>query len=243
LVTIHSEKTNILLIIQARMSSNRLPGKVLKLINGIPLVMFVYKRCSSVFKHRTIIATSESSSDDDLYEFCLKNDMWVERGNLENVLFRFIKIGEKFKAKYIIRVCADTPFVDIYLAVEMLNILINEELDYVAPNKKGCASCFFSEVVRLDALKKVMEEADNPLYLEHVTKYIVDNPSKFSLKFLEVNLMPDFIRGVRLTIDYPEDLVLAEDVLSKIPKDKKITFYSEDVLTAVKQVLFDRSNI
>ena len=103
--------TNI--IIQARLGSTRLPGKVLRKINGIPVIELIYKRlkkCKLV--DQIIVATSTNKDNDDLVNFLKLKKIKYFRGNEKDVLSRFFHAAKKFKFKTVIRITADCPLVD-----------------------------------------------------------------------------------------------------------------------------------
>ncbi|UCD15382.1 MAG: hypothetical protein JSV34_06625, partial [Candidatus Omnitrophota bacterium] len=168
------------IIIQARMSSRRFPGKMMScLYNNVPLIEYVYERCKKSSVKNILVATSVDKSDDELYDYCKKKNILVTRGSLDDVLKRYVQTADSIAADYIVRVCGDTPFVDVSLIDMLLGILIREKLDYASFNRQTCASAFFSEAITLGALKKVLILASNKEDFEHVTKYIVDNRGKF----------------------------------------------------------------
>jgi spore coat polysaccharide biosynthesis protein SpsF (cytidylyltransferase family) len=224
------------IFIQARMSSQRFPQKMLEHIVGhVPLVEYVYKRCLQADRADMVsVLTSEDISDDGLFDYCLANNIKVHRGSLNNVLDRYIKAGEHFEADTICRVCGDTPFVDVETINASFDILISKGLDYVAPDRNTCAAGFYSETVSFQVLKEVAALTKSPEDLEHVTKFILDNKHTFNIKLLNVGLNPEFLKNVRFTVDHPGDM----DFCSKIAKKVSIDylFTSQDVLDAVKRI-------
>lgn len=224
------------ILIQARTSSNRFPRKMLqKVIDNVKLVEYIYKRClCSKSADVVAIITSAEKSDDELSTYCLENNIRVFRGSLNNVLDRYIRAADYFKAGIICRVCGDTPFVDISLIDQAFDILKREVLDYVAPDRNTCASGFYSETFTIQALNKVITLTKSQGDLEHVTKFILDNPGMFKIKLLDAGLNQPFIQNIRLTIDYPEDIDLGSKIAEKLPDG--YTFNSLDVLNAVKLI-------
>ena len=119
-----------LAIIQARMSSKRLPGKVLKKINGIPILEIVYYRLKKVKKiDKICIVTSRGKSDKKIVDFCKKNKIEFYTGNLNNVLSRFKFLVNKYLPRYIIRITAmDENYYDYFVigeSGEYSNALLN----------------------------------------------------------------------------------------------------------------------
>ena len=103
---------NVVAIIQARMSSTRLPGKVLKPLIGKPIIHHIYervKRCSEV--DNVVVATSTDLSDDELYRYCEDNQITCIRGDLQNVLQRFFDVLAKYPSQYIVRITGDCPLI------------------------------------------------------------------------------------------------------------------------------------
>jgi spore coat polysaccharide biosynthesis protein SpsF len=118
------------LCIQARMNSSRLPGKVIMKINGLPLIVYLYKRLLVEFNELNIvILTSSERSDDDLVDVMHEYNIPYFRGNLNNVLLRFYQYQKTISSdvKFIGRICADSPFLDTRIIREVLD---NRRLDY-----------------------------------------------------------------------------------------------------------------
>ncbi|MFA5339109.1 MAG: NTP transferase domain-containing protein, partial [Candidatus Omnitrophota bacterium] len=220
------------IIIQARMSSSRFPGKVMSLLGGMPLVEYVYRRCNTCGADNVVVATSEDISDDAVYDHCRANRIPVFRGSLDNVLERYIRAAGSVNAEYIVRVCADTPFVDTALVNTLLKTLIAEKLDYASLERSTCASGFYSEALTAEALKKAAGKTKEKEDLEHVTKYITSHPQEFSVKFINAGLNPEFVHEIRLTIDHPGDLKRANAIVGELADP--LAFTSKEVLEAVR---------
>jgi len=207
---------------------------MMSLLGDIPLVEYVYKRCKLSLCQKVIVATSLDSSDAPLYEYCINHAIPVTRGSLDNVLKRYIDTAISVRANYIIRVCGDTPFVDIGHIDDFLKKLINGNFDYIAADKNNCASGFYCEAVTLSALKRAADLSDKKEDLEHVTKFIIDHPHLFSVKFIDTDLNPDFVKKIRLTIDYPQDIQTANEIVGRLRE--KFSFTSEKILDTVKDI-------
>lgn len=222
------------ILIQARMSSLRFPGKVLcNLFGGVSLIEFIYKRCLGSREAGVIaVITSDHQSDDALFEYCKGKGVKIFRGALENVLSRYIKACEFFKVDVVCRVCADSPFVNIELVDTMFRIQSEEDLEYLAPDKNNCIAGFDSEIVTYPALKRVSSQELMPEDCEHVTPYIRRNPDKFKSKIIAVNLRPPALKEISLTIDKPQDLVLCRKIAETLKAPNSFT--SEDVLEILR---------
>lgn len=230
--------TNASIIIQARMSSNRLPKKMMLPISSIPLYRYVCQRCQRIGNiQNTILATSIDDSDNSLVQSALLDGHSVFRGHLYNVLDRYIACAKQANVEIIIRVCGDSPFVDIRLAESLLNHLTENNLDYVSIQKDKCVYGLDSEVVRLSALEKVQSLTDRPDDQEHVTYFIRKNPHLFKAKWLDYDLDP-FDGKVSLTVDTIEDLrrcdQIAQILADKFGKDD-FGFTSEDIFKIIRE--------
>ncbi len=221
------------IIIQARMSSLRFPKKMMAHLSGMPLIEYVYNRCRKSSVGKVLVATSNDRSDDELYDYCKKIQIPIVKGSLDSVLKRYIQAGCWTDADYIVRVCGDTPFVDIFLIDRLLKELISEKLDYVSFDKDTIASGFYSEAVTLGALKKVLLLTNDKEDLEHVTRFIIRNRKMFLAKFMKVKLNPEFIKDIRLTIDYPEDINTANIITDELKGN--FLFSSSEILDIVKK--------
>lgn len=229
------------IIIQARMSSKRFSGKMLSLIGGLPLVEYIYERSKRHYSKNVLIATSVDSSDDALYNLCLDKKIPVFRGSLSNVLDRYINAAIRFGAKNIVRICADTPFVDFSLCETLLEYLKSENVDYVSFVKETCLPCFYSEAFTLDALRKASALTKEDEDLEHMTRFFIRNPELFLIKLEKANLSPEFAKDFRLTIDYPEDLERVNAVINRL-KDK-FCFNSNELLEVARELIDDKNTV
>lgn len=194
------------------MSSSRFPGKMFEKINGIPLVEYVYKRCSECKKADMVaVLTSIDSSDDILAKHCHDSDILFFRGDLKNVLKRYIDGAQYFKADNVVRVCGDSPFVDVDLMDEIIQLASDQGLEYAAVT--NCLNGFLSEYISLHTLMQSSLSADlSELDVEHVTKYIKDRVGEFKSGFLDANARPRNLECYTLTVDHPSDIEIARDI-------------------------------
>lgn len=226
------------IFIQSRMSSSRLKGKMLKSVNGIPLIEFVYERCRTADADIVAVLTSEHPSDDPLFSYCCEKNIPVFRGPLENVLERYVKASAFFGCKAICRVCGDSPFVDTGFIDRMFEELVQprhkskERIDYITLS--NCLDGFLSEVFTLDSLLKAYHQTDRADDKEHVTKFIKENKEMFKIKTLNAGLLPADLFETSITVDYAEDLVFINKIISKGLKG--FTFSSPDVICKIREV-------
>lgn len=196
---------NIGVIIQARTSSTRLPKKIIKKFDGNNTFLDVLlKRMLLVPKEiPVVLATSTNVNDQVLSEYASKYHLPIFFGSEHNVLNRFIECADSFGFEKIIRVCSDNPFIDINLILELVEHYEGE--DYLSFMVKGKPSIlthsgFFSEMVSVEALKKV-KKTKNKQCLEHVTNCIYMCSDQFKVKFIEKNVP----QSIRCTLDTEKD--------------------------------------
>ncbi len=195
---------NIGIIIQARMGSSRLPGKVLKKIgdkNILEHILFRLKRLEHDVK--VVIATSDLAKDDELELFCKQNDINCFRGSEQDVLSRYYLCAKEYKFDYIVRLTGDNPFVDIEELDNLINLHISTKADYsrsFAVLPKGIGS----EIFIFEALEKSFFYGKKENHLEHVNEYIEENEYKF--KISELSVIKDKNRpDISLTVDTLQD--------------------------------------
>ncbi|NOX16284.1 MAG: hypothetical protein GXP61_09755 [Epsilonproteobacteria bacterium] len=220
------------ILIQARLSSSRFFKKMLEDINGISLVEYVYNRCKqSKLADQVVVITSNEKSDDELYALCVEKNMDVFRGELDNVLKRYIDASNYFGIDIICRVCGDSPFVDVEAMDNMFLFFENSSIDYISITNS--LNGFMSEIFSLKLLNKVYNEELSEEDKEHVTKYIRDNISRFKTKLLDLGLKPKELEKFTLTIDYPDDLVIAKKIARNL---NNFEFTSCDIINILKQL-------
>lgn len=209
----HEQK--IVAIIQARMTSSRLPGKVLIPIVGYPMLYHVVNRVSSAkMVNQTVIATTDDPADDPIAEFCLTNGYACFRGHPYDVLDRYYQAALKFQADIIVRITADCPLMDPELIDSLLQTFLDTKVDFAAnrlppPWDRSYPIGLDIECVRFDSLRKAWQEAESPFEREHVMPYLYDQPDRF--KILLTHHDPDYGKK-RWTVDTPQDLALVKAI-------------------------------
>ena len=180
-----SDKRRSIIIIQARMSSSRLPGKTLMPINRKPMLeIIVNNLLKNVKIDDLVVATSKHKSDDLIFEFCKMKNFKVFRGSLFNVRDRFHKIAKKYKSDIIVRVTGDNVLTSPYYINCLLKYIKCNNVDYVRMNKKKIIDGTGSEVFTFEALESSIRKFSDNENLEHVTKGMIDN---FKIKNLNPN--------------------------------------------------------
>jgi len=209
----------IVAIIQARMGSTRLPGKVLKEVNGIPLLKIQYERIKGSREiHKIVVATTNEQEDDTIESFCLNNQIECYRGSTHDVLSRYYECAIAYKADIIVRLTADCPFSDPTLVDRVVNLFLSSSVDYasntVPPETSHWPDGSDIEVFSFEALEKAFFEAKSKEEREHVTFFFWKN-KKSKFKTLQLGNSLDWSK-YRFTIDYPEDYELSKLIFSEI---------------------------
>jgi len=185
-------------------------------VGNVTLLEYVYHRCkTSKLANKVIVITSTDKSDDALYDLCLDKEIPLFRGDLNNVLERYICAANENKIELICRVCGDSPFVDVTAIDEMFSLFNNAtKYDYISTSNS--LNGFTSEVVLQSVLKNIQTKNLTDDDKEHVTKYILDNKVNFKTKFMNLNLKPITLEPYSLTVDYPDDMSIANKIVSKL---------------------------
>ncbi len=223
-------------IIQARMSSTRLPNKVMLPLSGKPVIWHVYnraKRCKYV--DEVIIATSVDKSDDELVDYLKQNDMAYHRGSLDNVLERFLDIIVKKQPKYIVRITADCPHICPIWIDNQIKAVSLFDGDVVYCENLGCAF-EGAGVIKASLLDYIYKHTDNEQDLEHVgSVYIANNPDK--LRIVELCAKQSLIiQGCRLTLDELKDYYLYKAIYDRLYSEHEF-MYLEKIVNLLKNEL------
>jgi len=209
-------------IIQARMGSSRLPGKVLKDICGKPMLLWVVERAKRANTLQEVaVATTIDPLDDPIVELCLAKNIPVFRGSSLDVLDRFYKAAIEFKAGVIVRLTADCPVIDPQVIDQVVAEFLHSGVDFAAnrlppPWKRTFPIGLDTEVCSFEALQRAWNEAKEPFEREHVMPYLYDRQDRF--KTLLINHKPDY-GSLRWTVDTPEDLDLVRLIFSRLGND------------------------
>jgi spore coat polysaccharide biosynthesis protein SpsF len=206
-----SDHMRVVAVIQARMGSTRLPGKVLKPIAGKPLLWHIVHRLKrSQFIEQIAIATSTNPRDDAIVEFARENNVAVVRGPEDDVLARFARAAELLDADIIVRVSADAPFVDAGFIDHLVEYMIEQNGDYVLLEEGAVTGHEGVDPFSRRALDKLMMDAHgDAVAREHVTGYFKLHPD--FVRIARAPVYPPLAHdGGRLTVDTPDDLAFAE---------------------------------
>ena len=199
-------------IVQARMGSTRLPNKVMKPINGVPMIELLLGRLSkATLVNQIVVATSIDDRNKVLVDHVHKIGYACEQGSENDVMDRYIQAAKKHQADAVIRITGDCPLVDPVLVDECVQQFLDQDVDYLCNNYPPTLPDGLDiEVFKLAALERAQEESDKPFDHEHVTPYLRE-PGKF--KTATVKNAKDF-SNLRWTVDEPADFVVVEKVFN-----------------------------
>jgi len=236
-------------IIQGRMSSTRLPGKILADIAGQPMLQRVFIRTSRAASvSQTLFATTTDPSDDPVAEYCDFSGIPFTRGSLYDVLDRYFQAAKEAKADVVVRITADCPVIDPELIDDVVKTLHEDEYDFVCnrlppPWQRTYPIGLDVEACTFKALAKAWKEAQEPQHREHAMPYFYEGVKlSRQSRTLETGISPrgyniallhhatDF-GDYRWTVDTPEDLEFMRQVYSHF--DGRDDFTWKEVLDLV----------
>lgn len=224
-------------IVQARIGSTRLPGKVLKKILGRPMLWYQIDRLKqSKLIEQIVIATTRRKEDQQIVDFCKENavDFYFYRGSAEDVLDRYYQAARKFKADPIVRITADCPLIDPKVSDKVIKYYLenSDKFDHVSNDGSPTyPDGLDTEIFSFAALEKAWREARKTSEREHVTPYIWNHPEIFRLGTVKNDVDLSYMRW---TVDEERDLKFVREVYRNLYKEGQI-FYMEEILNLLKQ--------
>mgnify|MGYP006304579055 CR=1 FL=1 len=208
---------SVVAIIQVRMGSSRLPGKVLEDIGGKPMLYRVVVRARRAQTlGRVVVATTHDASDDPVAAYCLAQGFPFFRGDPRDVLDRYFQAASHFNASIVVRLTGDCPLIDPLEIDRTVRAFHAGAADFAAnrlppPWQRTTPIGMDTEVVSMKALEKAWHAADQKHHREHVMPYFYEEADRF--KILVADHDPD-LGHLRLTVDTPEDLTLTRKIYS-----------------------------
>jgi len=209
----------IVTVIQARMSSTRLPGKVLLPILGKPLLIQMLKRVSAAkLIGNLVVATSTNPDDDEIEKVCCENNYDCFRGHLTDLLDRHYQVAKKYGADAVVKIPSDCPLIDPVIIDRVLQNYINStEFDYVSnlhpatyPDGNDV------EIFSFEAIECAWKDSTKDFEREHTTPFIWENKDHFSIGNVTWETGLDYSTTQRWTIDFPEDYEFIRRVYSEL---------------------------
>ena len=224
-------KERVVAIIQARMSSTRLPGKVLLDLGGQPVLERMIERVKQAKTvSETVVATTTDSSDDPIVTLCEQLGIPVFRGSLPDVLDRYYQCARQFGADIIVRLTGDCPLIDPVLIDQVIDELLKQGADFSCnrlppPYTRSYPIGLDVEACTFAALETAWLAAKDKHDREHVMPYLYEVPGRFKVTQLQNEV--DY-GAMRWTLDTPEDLALLKEVIRRLGGRNDFTW--EEVL-------------
>lgn len=204
---------SLVLVLQARMGSTRLPGKVLEHLGRHTLLAHCIRRLQAADIGPVVVATTTEAADHAVVAEARRCGAQVFRGSSHDVLARFVGVAREFGGRYLARATADNPAVDIDAPARLLKATLRAQADYAT--EVGLPYGAGVEVVSTDVLRRLDDLASDPEDREHVTLYLKRHATRF--RTIEAPVSADLCRpDLRLTVDTAEDLAFMRSVLEKV---------------------------
>ena len=221
----------VIAIVQARSSSSRLPGKVLKEIQGKAMILHELERLSASRKiDKILLATSDDSSDDILVKTVQMGGYGIYRGDLNDVLARYYHCAEQYAPNHVVRITGDCPLIDWCVVDDVIVRHLAEGNDYTHTTERF-PDGLDTEVMTYAALAQAHREAELPSEREHVTLYFQNHPDRFCIG--NVDCAEDY-GDLRWTVDEPRDLVLVEAIYEQLYPSNP-DFSMQDILALLDE--------
>jgi len=228
------------LFIQARLSSTRLPKKIFKVIQNKCILQHVIDRSStSKLIDNIIVTTTNNKVDDEIEEYCIKNNIKYFRGSEDNVLSRFYNTSKKYESDIIIRITSDCPLIDSNIIDKMILYFKSNNYSFLQPeysngDNQNCMAGFPDgcnpQIFSIDLLKETYNNAVTDHDKEHVCPYMVrKHPlNKYKIENLEKYKKIEFSK-LHLSLDTIEDYEKIKKIFNNLYKSNK-NFSIYDVL-------------
>jgi spore coat polysaccharide biosynthesis protein SpsF len=210
----------VVIVVQARMSSTRLPGKVMLPVLSKSILYRMVERLQMIsHKAQIIIATSDHGNDEIIEQEAKQINVACYRGSLNNLLDRHYRAARQLNADVVLKIPSDCPLIDPNIIDEVLDFYFdhNGEYDYVSnlhpatfPDGNDV------EIMTMDCLERTWKEAKRTLELEHTTPYIWENPEKFRIGNVVLDTGRDYSMSNRFTIDYDADYQFIKRVFEEL---------------------------
>ena len=207
-----------MIIIQARLNSQRLPGKVLKKICGKPMLLYIFESLNKV-KETKIVATSKF--DHKIINFCKKHKVKYFASNLNNVAKRFFEICNSCDERYFVRICADSPLIDYRLINKMLKIFKKNKMLFLSNRHQNFPPGQTVEIIDTNYFKKKYKNFKKKSHFEHVTTYFYEK----ELKKIDFYKSKKNFTNYKMSVDTNKDFLKISKLIKIIKiKDFNLSF-------------------
>jgi spore coat polysaccharide biosynthesis protein SpsF len=224
----------VVVVIQARTGSSRLPGKVLKSCAGATVLERMLERvCAAATPSEVVVATTTEASDEPIVEVAQRAGVRVERGHPTDCLDRHVTVARACRADSVVKIPSDCPLIDPAAIDRVLGLWLADPdaFDFVSnlhpatwPDGNDV------EVMSMAALETAWREAVRPLEREHTTPFLWDNPDRFRIGNVRWETGLDYSESHRFVLDYPEDLEFIRAVFAALWSPDGHPFGLADIL-------------
>ncbi len=215
-------------IVQARMTSTRLPGKVLLSINGRPVIDYLFTQLQHVSQLDTIVlATTTNVEDDPLIKYAEEQNLFYFRGSEHDVLERYYYAAKQYNIQHVMRITADCPFQDPNICNQIIELYMKEQTDFVhtGPTFAEGLDC---EIFSLKALEEAYHHVKLKSEREHLTLYMHSHADHYN-KLTLSNTSDD--SQYRFTLDQEEDFQVISGIIEGLSLDKNEIFTAEKIIS------------
>ena len=213
-------------IIQARMTSTRLPGKVLMEVMGRPLLSYQIERLKfSKMIDKIIIATTINKEDDPIVELCQKEGLDFYRGSEDDVLDRFYQTVKRYNTEHIMRLTADCPLIAPDICDSIADVYFKSGVDYIRTGETF-AEGLDCEIFGFEVLYRSWLGAESKADREHVTLYACNHPELFKT-IVKENETDD--SSYRITVDEENDFLVVKTILENLYKGSENYFTIREI--------------
>jgi spore coat polysaccharide biosynthesis protein SpsF len=224
-------KINTTAIIQARMSSERLPAKSMLLLADKPLIWHIIERAKAIENiSNVVLATGDSKINDPLESIALEAGISVFRGSENNVLERYKLASDKHDSDYVVRITGDNPFTDPTYASMALEIAVESGTDLSSLINIPIGTAV--EIIKKTALDEAFAMSHEGYHFEHVTPFIKEHPELFKIE-RHPALFKNPFENLRLTVDTKEDYELASKIYESLYKGE--IFSLENIISFLQK--------
>jgi N,N'-diacetyllegionaminate synthase len=211
------KKAHIATIVACRLKSIRLKSKALEKIGNLTSIEYCIKNCLRFpYTSSTVLATSNLENDSELSNYIYSNSVHFFEGDPDDVIKRYADVLDHLKVDVFVRVTGDNPFVDAGICQFLIEKHFESGADYTTAKKTAIGVNL--EIINSNALYKVRRYFSDAPYSEYMSRYFTNNPEYFKINI--VDLPPEYVRDYRLTLDYPEDLILFNEIHANLFPDK-----------------------